>query len=89
MTSSASTIASTGQQMSISFGVASASLIAAIFVPEHLHSDPAAMIHGVHQAFIVLGVITIVSSVVFLELHKDDGGAVSRHAQKKRQQAPA
>jgi EmrB/QacA subfamily drug resistance transporter len=78
-TSGASTIASTGQQMSISFGVASASLIAALFVPEHLHSDPAAMIHGVHQAFIVLGILTIVSSVVFMELKKDDGGAVSRH----------
>jgi EmrB/QacA subfamily drug resistance transporter len=82
-TSAASTIASTGQQMSISFGVASASLIAALFVPEDLHSDPAAMIHGVHQAFIVLGLITIVSSVVFMELHRDDGGAVSRHAAKQ------
>ncbi len=83
MTSAASTIASTGQQMSISFGVASASLIAAIFVPQHLHSDPAAMIHGVHQAFIVLGLITIVSSVVFMELRRDDGGAVSRHSARK------
>ena len=79
-TSAASTIASTGQQMSISFGVAAASLIAALFVPEHLHSDPAAMIHGVHQAFIALGILTIVSSVIFMELRKDDGGAVSRHA---------
>ncbi len=83
MTSAASTIASTGQQMSISFGVASASLIAAVFVPEHLHSDPTAMIHGVHQAFIVLGLITIASCVVFTELHRDDGGAVSRHAAKR------
>jgi EmrB/QacA subfamily drug resistance transporter len=82
-TSSASTIASTGQQMSISFGVASASLIAAMFVPEHLHSDPAAMIHGVHEAFIVLGLLTIASSIVFLELRKDDGGAVSAHASRK------
>jgi EmrB/QacA subfamily drug resistance transporter len=82
-TSGASTIASTGQQMSISFGVATASLIAALFVPEKLHSDPAAMVHGVHEAFIALGVLTIVSSLVFLELRKDDGGAVSRHASAK------
>lgn len=81
-TSSASTIASTGQQMSISFGVASASLIASLFVPERLHSDPAAMIHGVHEAFIVLGLLTVVSSVVFMTLRKDDGGAVSSHAGK-------
>jgi len=79
-TSGASTVASTGQQMSISFGVAGASLIAALFVPERLHSDPAAMIHGVHQAFIVLGLLTIASSVIFMGLRKGDGGAVSRHA---------
>ena len=76
-TSSASTIASTGQQMSISFGVASASLIASLFVPENLHSDPTAMVHGVHEAFVALGLLTIASSVVFMELRKGDGGAVS------------
>jgi EmrB/QacA subfamily drug resistance transporter len=78
-TSAASTIASTGQQMSISFGVAGASLIAAYFVPESLRSDPAGLIHGVHHAFIVLGIMTMVSSVVFLQLKRDDGGAISRH----------
>ena len=76
-TSAASTIASTGQQMSISFGVASASLIAAMFVPETLRSDPTALIHGVHQAFIVLGLMTMASSVVFMELRQSDGGAIS------------
>ncbi|MBS0517714.1 MAG: DHA2 family efflux MFS transporter permease subunit [Proteobacteria bacterium] len=76
-TSAASTIASTGQQMSISFGVASASLIAALFVPETLRSDPTALIHGVHQAFIVLGLMTIASSIVFMQLRKNDGGAIS------------
>jgi EmrB/QacA subfamily drug resistance transporter len=83
-TSSASTIASTGQQMSISFGVASASLIASLFVPESLHSDPAAMIHGVHEAFVALGLLTIASSVVFMELRKNDGGAVSSYGGKKK-----
>jgi EmrB/QacA subfamily drug resistance transporter len=78
-TSSASTIASTGQQMSISFGVASASLIASLFVPENLHSDPAAMVHGVHEAFIVLGLLTIVSSIVFMGLRRGDGDGVSSH----------
>jgi len=78
-TSAASTIASTGQQMSISFGVAGASLVAAYFVPADLRADPAALIHGVHQAFIWLGVLTMAASVVFLQLHHDDGGAISRH----------
>jgi EmrB/QacA subfamily drug resistance transporter len=78
-TSAASTIASTGQQMSISFGVAGASLIAAMFVPDELRGNPAALIHGVHQAFIVLAIMTMVSSVVFLQLRRDDGGSVSRY----------
>ena len=76
-TSAASTIASTGQQMSISFGVAAASLIAALFVPVSLRSEPAALIHGVHQAFIILGVMTMASFVIFMTLKKNDGGAVS------------
>jgi EmrB/QacA subfamily drug resistance transporter len=76
-TSAASTIASTGQQMSISFGIASASLIAAMFVPASLRSDPTALIHGVHQAFIVLGIMTMASSVIFMALKKNDGGAIS------------
>ncbi|MEI9973878.1 MAG: hypothetical protein WDO73_18580 [Ignavibacteriota bacterium] len=40
-TSSASTIASTMQQMSISFGVATASLATAYFVPQSLSLDSA------------------------------------------------
>lgn len=78
-TSGASTIAATGQQLAISFGVAGASLIAAIFVPDTLHSHAATMIYGVQQAFLVLGLMTIVSSVVFMELKGDDGADISRH----------
>lgn len=79
-TSGASTIAATGQQLAISFGVAGASLIAALFVPVGAHSNPAAMIHGVQQAFLILGAMTILSSVVFMELRKDDGDSISQHA---------
>ena len=53
-TSSASTIASTAQQMSISFGVATASLVTALFIPDRFHSAATEMIHGIHQAFLVL-----------------------------------
>jgi EmrB/QacA subfamily drug resistance transporter len=81
-TSAASTIAGTGQQMSVSFGVAGASLIAALFVPEALRANPTALIHGVQQAFIVLGLMTIASSVIFMQLRRDDGGAISRHTTK-------
>ncbi|MGA3172451.1 MAG: DHA2 family efflux MFS transporter permease subunit [Chthoniobacteraceae bacterium] len=77
-TSSASTIASTTQQMSISFGVATASLVAAIFIPDHLHANSAQMIHGIHKAFVALGILTIVSSAIFHELRSRDGNTVSQ-----------
>lgn len=78
-TSSASTIASTMQQMSISFGVASASLATAFFIPDRFRFDAAEMIHGIHQAFLVLGGLTILSAIVFRGLKSDDGDTVSRH----------
>lgn len=78
-TSNASTIASTAQQMAISFGVATASLVTAVFIPENADSNAPQMIHGIHQGFLVLGVLTILSTVVFSGLQEEDGDAVSRH----------
>ena len=77
-TSGASTIASTLQQLSISFGVAAASLVTAAFIPDRFHADPAQMIHGIHKGFLVLGAMTVVSTLVFAGLKRDDGDAVSR-----------
>ena len=77
--SSASTISSTMQQMSISFGIATASLATAFFVPDRFHASAAEMIHGIHQAFIALGVLTIVSTLIFVGLKRDDGSEVSQH----------
>jgi MFS family permease len=77
-TSSASSIASTGQQMAISFGVAAAGLTTAFFVPDRVRTSPAAMIHGIHDAFLFLGVLTVFSSIVFRGLKREDGGTVSR-----------
>jgi EmrB/QacA subfamily drug resistance transporter len=76
--SSASSIASTAQQMSISFGVAAAGLATAFFVPS-THSDPAEMIHGIHKAVIALGILTILSTIVFRSLKRGDGDDVSLH----------
>jgi len=78
-TSSASTIASTMQQMSISFGVASASLATAFFIPDRFHSSPPEMIHGIHEAFLVLGGLTVFSTLIFAELKSGDGASVSQH----------
>jgi EmrB/QacA subfamily drug resistance transporter len=78
-TSSASSIASTMQQMSMSFGVATASLATAFFIPDRFHSSPAEMIHGIHEAFFFLGGLTILSTVIFRELKAGDGDNVSQH----------
>ena len=78
-TSGASTSASTMQQMSISFGVATASLATAFFIPDRFHSSAPEMIHGIHQAFLVLGGLTVLSAIVFRELKNDDGDTVSQH----------
>jgi MFS family permease len=76
-TSSASSIASTMQQMSISFGVATAGLATAFFVPSTGHAEATEMIHGIHKALIALGALTIVSTIVFRSLKSGDGDAVS------------
>jgi EmrB/QacA subfamily drug resistance transporter len=77
-TSSASSIASTMQQMSISFGVASAGLATAFFIPASIHTNQAQMIHGVHQAFVVLGIFTVLSTSIFFRLKSGDGASVSQ-----------
>ncbi len=76
--SSASSIASTMQQMAISFGVASASLVTAFFLPDRYRSNPLQFIHGIHRAFFVLGGMTLLSTLVFSGLKRGDGDAVSQ-----------
>ncbi|MBS0365676.1 MAG: DHA2 family efflux MFS transporter permease subunit [Proteobacteria bacterium] len=75
----ASTIASTAQQMAISFGVAAASLVTGLFLPDRFHSTAPQMIHGIHLAFLTMGAATLVSSLVFRNLRDGDGRSVSQH----------
>ena len=77
--SGASSIASTVQQMAVSFGVATASLVAALFIPDHTRATQVEMIHGIHLALRTLGAWTVVSTIVFSELKASDGAAVSAH----------
>jgi hypothetical protein len=77
--SSASSIASTMQQMSMSFGIATASLVTALFIPDRLHSTAAEMIHGIHYGFFALGGLTVLSTIVFSELKSLDGSTTSQH----------
>jgi len=78
-TSMGSSIASTMQQLSLSFGVASSSLIAAYFIPDRFHASPGQLISGIHHAFLVIGALTIISALVFIRLKDSDGANVSQH----------
>jgi EmrB/QacA subfamily drug resistance transporter len=77
-TSGASSIASTMQQMAISFGVAIAGLATAFFLPSSSNAAPEQMVRGIHKAFWALAVLTVASTSVFSTLHRDDGESVSQ-----------
>jgi EmrB/QacA subfamily drug resistance transporter len=81
--SNASTISSTVQQLSLSFGIASASLVTAVFVPDRFHTDPSEMIQGIHRAFLVLGAWMAVTAFAFVRLRNSDGAAVSLYRARK------
>lgn len=79
--SKASSISSTVQQLSKSFGVAVASLIAGLFLlGTHGEHDIGRYIDGLHHTFLVLGAATILSSLTFSALRGDDGANVSGQA---------
>jgi EmrB/QacA subfamily drug resistance transporter len=71
--SNASSIASTLQQLSISFGVAAAGLTTIVFLPDRNHVASAQIVTGLHEAFLILGAFTILSTVIFRRLKKTDG----------------
>src|SRR6478735_1830382 len=75
--SKASSISATAQQLSLSFGVAIGSLVAAWFLGPVDQHDAGQTIPALHKAFFTLGVITIVSSVTFIGLGKNDGNNIS------------
>jgi len=79
LSSQASTIASTAQQMSLSFGVAAASLAAALFVPAPARGSAAGLTQGIHHAFLALGGFTVLSALLFRGLTRSDGANISQH----------
>ena len=58
---------------------AKTSLATAFFVPDRLYSNAPEMIHGIHLAFLALGALTILSTLIFADLKKGDGDNVSQH----------
>lgn len=80
--SKASSIASTAQQLALSFGVAFGSVSAAWFLADVPQSDRPAFVQALHHAFLVLGALTALSSLSFAGLRVDDGSNVSGNRHK-------
>jgi EmrB/QacA subfamily drug resistance transporter len=76
--SMASSIFSTMQQMSISFGITCAGLATEVFIPAGLRFSRGEMIHGIQESFIFLGAFTLASTTIFSKLESADGESVMR-----------
>ncbi|MDP0501816.1 MAG: DHA2 family efflux MFS transporter permease subunit [Verrucomicrobiota bacterium JB022] len=86
-TSGASSITSTGQQMSMSFGIALASFLAILLLGGLEQAEPQAFAAGLHRTFWILGGFTVISSLTFIGLRADDGNNVSNRANRIREPA--
>jgi EmrB/QacA subfamily drug resistance transporter len=73
----ASALASTLQQMSMSFGLACASLLTGYYLSDLSQSNQAAVTTALHHAFLTLAGLSCVSSLSFWGLHPNDGANVS------------
>ena len=73
----AATMTSTLQQMSMSFGLAGASLVTALFLGDAPQSNQADVTLALQRAFLVLAAVTVASSASFWGLRRNDGESVS------------
>lgn len=80
--SMASTISSSFQQLSMSFGLASGSLVTAWFLGRVPQTDQAMVTSALHHAFLTLAITTMLSSLVFRRLRRSDGESISRGKQR-------
>jgi EmrB/QacA subfamily drug resistance transporter len=76
--STASSIASSFQQLSISFGLSTGSLLAAWLLADLPQENGAAVTDALHLALRALAVVTALSAIAFSRLRVDDGATVSR-----------
>jgi EmrB/QacA subfamily drug resistance transporter len=75
--SMASSIASSLQQLSMSFGLACGTLVTAWFLGAKPQGDHAAVTSAIHHGLLALAAVTIVSSLSFWTLRPGDGESVS------------
>jgi EmrB/QacA subfamily drug resistance transporter len=75
--SMASTLASSLQQLSMSFGLAMGSLVAGWYLAGLPQSDQQLVAGALHHAFVTLALVTLVSSLSFWKLRPQDGQSIS------------
>jgi MFS family permease len=75
--SQAGSIASTAQQMSLSFGIAFAALLASWYLGHSTAVIAEHAIPALHKAFLTMGIVTVASALTFRTLHSSDGNNVS------------
>ena len=78
--SMASTISSSFQQLSMSFGLATGSLVTAWFLGDVPQTNRLMVTSALHSAFVALSVVTILSSLAFWGLRREDGESISKGA---------
>jgi MFS family permease len=83
--SMASTISSSFQQLSMSFGLASGSLVTAWYLGRVPQTNQLMVTSALHHAFLTLAITTMLSSVVFWRLRRNDGESISRGKQRLQQ----
>ncbi|MET0858875.1 MAG: DHA2 family efflux MFS transporter permease subunit [Telluria sp.] len=78
--SMASTMSSSFQQLSMSFGLATGSLVTAWFLGDVPQTNRLMVTSALHNAFVALSVVTILSSLAFWRLRREDGESISKGA---------
>lgn len=76
--SMASTISSSFQQLSMSFGLAAGSLVAGWYLGSVPQTNRPMVTMALHHAFLSLAAMTILSSLAFWRLRQQDGESISR-----------
>jgi EmrB/QacA subfamily drug resistance transporter len=86
--SMASTISSSFQQLSMSFGLAAGSLVTGWFLGGVAQTDRTMVTSALHHAFLALAAVTLISSLIFWRLRRNDGESISRGRAVAEQAAP-
>lgn len=76
--SMASTLSSSFQQLSMSFGLACGSIVTAWFLGRVPQTNQVMVANAIHHAFLTLSVVTMISAVLFARLRREDGESISK-----------